>query len=299
MEMTAAYSNSALAEGHVWTRAHGERSARGDLHLLHERAEDFEEIDASDRLERFPVVLLHREAGLGIDLGLDLVALQREHGHAYIRLLVTLRLMDVMDTIREDRLVAVVRASKVADPVGLARALEGAGIRCVEFTFTIDDVLEAISAAADAGVMAGAGTVLHPGQARDAVAAGARFVVSPVLARRVARAVPSDVPVVLAGFTPTELHEALEAGAAAAKLFPARVGGPSYVRDLLGPLPHLPIIPSGGVDEGNAADFLAAGAVAVYSGSGVAPPTAVEVGDNAGIAARARRLVAALGVARG
>lgn len=196
--------------------------------------------------------------------------------------------------IREDRAVGVVRAATVPDPVGLARTLEDAGIRCVEFTFTIDGVLEVIAAAADAGVTVGAGTVIEPAQARDAVAAGARFVVSPILARELVAAVPSDIPVVLAGFTPTEVNEAVSAGAAAVKLFPARIGGPRYVRDLLGPLPHLPIIPSGGVDVANASEFLDAGAVAVYAGSSVAPAAAVESADHASIGDHARRLVTAV-----
>lgn len=202
--------------------------------------------------------------------------------------------MDVMSTIRTDRAVAVVRATTVPDPVGLARTLEESGIHCVEFTFTIDGVLDTIAAVADAGIAVGAGTVFEPAQARDAVAAGARFVVSPVLARDLVAAVPSHVPVVLAGFSPTELNGAMSAGAAAVKLFPARVGGPRYVRDLLGPLPHLPVIPSGGVGVSNACAFLEAGAVAVYAGSSVAPAAAVESADHASIGENARELVAAV-----
>lgn len=200
--------------------------------------------------------------------------------------------MDVLGTIRSDRVVAVVRATTVHDPAAVADAFAHSGIRCVEFTFTIDGVLEAISAAAETDAVVGAGTVTSVGQAREAVDAGAAFVVSPVLLPELVDAV--DVPVFLAGFSPSEVHQAVEAGAAAVKLFPARVGGPAYVSDLLGPLADAALIPSGGIDAGNARDFLDAGAIAVYAGSGLAPPDAVESGDHDELQRRAETFVAAL-----
>jgi 2-dehydro-3-deoxyphosphogluconate aldolase / (4S)-4-hydroxy-2-oxoglutarate aldolase len=191
----------------------------------------------------------------------------------------------------EDGVVAVVRARSIADPVALARTLSEAGIRCVEFTFTLDDVLDAIEAASEAGMAIGAGTVITTSQARDALSAGAQFIVSPVLAPELVAVAPSDVPVILAGFSPTEVHEATQAGAAAVKLFPSRIGGPDYVRDLLGPLPNCRLMPSGGVGPDNAASYLAAGAVAVYAGSSVVPASGVEAGEHGPIRRRAEALV--------
>lgn len=202
--------------------------------------------------------------------------------------------MDLLETIRQDRVVAVIRAPQVADPAGLAGTLAAAGIRTVEFTFTIPAVLEAIRKASDSGALVGAGTVLHPEQAEAAVEAGARFVVSPILRPELVQAA-GEVPVFLAGFTPTEVVTALEAGAAAVKLFPARVGGPAYVSDLLGPLPEALLIPSGGIDESNAPAYLEAGAAAVYAGSSLASAPAVARGDHAEIARRAEAFVRALG----
>lgn len=203
--------------------------------------------------------------------------------------------MDVLSAVQADRVVAVVRAPGVADPAALAAALSEAGIRAVEFTFTIPDALGAIEKAAAAGALVGAGTVTEPEQAKEAIAAGARFVVSPVLVPEI---VPpcreAGVPVFLAGFTPTEVAAAVAAGADAVKLFPASLGGPRYVRDLRGPFPDIRLIPSGGVDEGNARDFLDAGAVAVFAGSGLVRPEEAAEGKHEAIARRAASFVRAV-----
>ncbi|MGH9167115.1 MAG: bifunctional 4-hydroxy-2-oxoglutarate aldolase/2-dehydro-3-deoxy-phosphogluconate aldolase [Acidimicrobiia bacterium] len=201
--------------------------------------------------------------------------------------------MDPFQAIREDRVVAVVRTKQVADPVGLAKTLAEAGIRCVEFTFTIPDVLEAIEAASSSDALVGAGTVLDAGQASRAIEAGARFVVSPTLEPGLVEAA-GDVPVFLGAFTPTEVMAAHRAGATAVKLFPARLGGPSYLRDLRGPFPGVFFVPSGGIDQSNAREFLEAGAVAVYAGSSLAPAEAVATGDHDEVARRARAFMKAL-----
>lgn len=200
-----------------------------------------------------------------------------------------------MDTIRSDGVVAVIRGERIADPAGLAATLAGAGIRATEFTFTIPDVLVAIEAAADSGALVGAGTVRDEGQARDALSAGARFLVSPACVPEVAAvAREAGVPVFLGALTPTEVDAALKAGTSAVKLFPAGVGGPRYLRDLRGPFPNAAFIPSGGVTVENARDFLAAGAVAVYAGSSLAPPELVAAGDHDEIGRRAHAFAAAV-----
>ncbi|GIU92975.1 MAG: 2-dehydro-3-deoxy-phosphogluconate aldolase [Acidimicrobiia bacterium] len=201
--------------------------------------------------------------------------------------------MNPLDVMATDRVVAVIRARQVPDPAGLAGTLASAGIRTVEFTFTIPDAAEVIRAATASGAVVGAGTVLTRQQADQALGAGARFLVSPTLLPGLSQ-IAGDVPVILGGFTPTEIHSAVEAGAAAVKLFPARIGGPAYLRDLAGPFPDLRLIPSGGVTEANAADYLAAGAMAVYAGSSLAPAELIEAGDHSAIRQRARAFVAAL-----
>jgi 2-dehydro-3-deoxyphosphogluconate aldolase/(4S)-4-hydroxy-2-oxoglutarate aldolase len=195
-----------------------------------------------------------------------------------------------------DRAVAVIRAPRIADARGLAETLAGAGIHCIEFTFTTDGVLEAIEKATPSGALVGAGTVTTPEQARDAIAAGARFVVSPALLPEVAPPCrDAGVPFFLAALTPTEVAAAARTGAEAVKLFPASLGGPGYLKDLLGPFPGTRFIPSGGVDESNARAFLDAGAVAVFAGSRLSPGELVASGDHAEIARRAESFVRALG----
>lgn len=188
---------------------------------------------------------------------------------------------------------AVIRAQRIPDPSSLASTLASAGIRAVEFTFTVPDVANVIRAAADSGALVGAGTVVTAVQAEEALAAGARFLVAPTLVPELLE-VADETPVILGAFTPTEVQSATEAGAAAVKVFPARVGGPDYIRDLLAPFPHLSLLPSGGVDASNAGEYLRAGALAVYAGSSLTPTDVVEAGDLAEIGRRAASFVAAL-----
>ena len=109
-----------------------------------------------------------------------------------------------------------------------------------------------------------------PAQVDAAVSAGAEAIVAPALSAAVLeRAAALGVPAIPGALTPTEVETAWQAGAALVKLFPARLGGPRYVRDLLAPLPDVPLLATGGVDATNARAFLDAGAVAVGVGSGL------------------------------
>jgi 2-dehydro-3-deoxyphosphogluconate aldolase / (4S)-4-hydroxy-2-oxoglutarate aldolase len=192
---------------------------------------------------------------------------------------------EVMEALIGDGVAAVVRASRVADPAGTACALAEAGIRCIEFTFTIPSVLPVIEkASAAAGPIVGAGTVCTPDQARQAIDAGARFIVSPGLVPGIAEpCAAAGIPLILGALTPTEIMAAVAAGAAAVKLFPASLGGPGYIRQIRGPFPDVPIVVSGGVSAQAARGFLDAGAVAVMAGSELVSRGAVEEGDAAAL----------------
>jgi 2-dehydro-3-deoxyphosphogluconate aldolase/(4S)-4-hydroxy-2-oxoglutarate aldolase len=202
----------------------------------------------------------------------------------------------VMEALRTDRALTVVRADRIPDAAQLCRALVDGGIRTVELTFTTPDVLAHLAAAVDVpGVVLGIGTVLHADQARAAIDAGARFLVTPGLRPAVAEvAVAAGVPVMLGAFTPTEVATAVDLGAAAVKIFPAGRLGPKYLSDLRGPYPQVELLPSGGISADNAAEFLAAGATAVCAGTSVVPPAAVTRGDWSEITRRARAFAAAL-----
>ncbi|MFC9894625.1 bifunctional 4-hydroxy-2-oxoglutarate aldolase/2-dehydro-3-deoxy-phosphogluconate aldolase [Nocardia sp. NPDC127579] len=201
--------------------------------------------------------------------------------------------MNALEVIRADRVLSVVRAPEIPDPVALAEALAQSGIRTLELTFTTPGVLGYLSkAGAAADAVLGVGTVLHADQARAAIDHGARFLVTPgVRAEVAAVAAERDIPVVMGAFTPTEVLTALDLGAAAVKIFPARALGPGYLKDLRGPFPDVTLIPSGGVNAGNAAEFLAAGAVAVTAGTDVLAPADVAAGRWSDIASRAASFV--------
>jgi 2-dehydro-3-deoxyphosphogluconate aldolase/(4S)-4-hydroxy-2-oxoglutarate aldolase len=189
--------------------------------------------------------------------------------------------VNVLDTLRADRALAVVRADAIADAAELVTALAAGGLRCVELTFTTPDLPRHLARAATvAGCMLGAGTVRTADQAMAALDAGARFLVTPGLRSDVAAiAVAQGVPFIMGALTPTEVMQAADLGAAAVKVFPARALGPRYLADLRGPLPDVRLVASGGVSAANAADFLAAGAFAVSAGTDVVPAAAVAAGD--------------------
>jgi 2-dehydro-3-deoxyphosphogluconate aldolase/(4S)-4-hydroxy-2-oxoglutarate aldolase len=157
-----------------------------------------------------------------------------------------------------------------------------AGFPIVEITLTTAGALAAIRTARGvAGALVGAGTVRTATQARDAVTAGAQFLVSPSCDPEVAEiGVAAGIPYLPGALTPTEIEHALRAGAHAVKIFPARVVGPQYLRDLGQPIPGLRAVASGGIDADNAMSYLAAGAWAVCPGGSVVRASAIEQGDH-------------------
>jgi 2-dehydro-3-deoxyphosphogluconate aldolase/(4S)-4-hydroxy-2-oxoglutarate aldolase len=198
--------------------------------------------------------------------------------------------------------VAVLRLESAERLRRVVDALVEGGIRAVEVTMTTKGALEMLAectAALGDRVMLGAGTVFDAETARQAVSAGARFVVGPTLSPEMIRTCRRyDVVSIPGAFTPTEIAAAWEGGADIVKVFPGGLLGPRYLRELRGPLPHLRLMPTGGVTLDSAADFLAAGAVAVGVGGALVERGAVERGDYAGITERARRLAAAVRDAR-
>jgi len=181
--------------------------------------------------------------------------------------------MSAVDEIRAARLVAVLRRADDLD-ASVSR-LADAGLRVVEITLDSDDALAAIERARGRGDLTVlAGTVREPEQVDLAVSAGAEGVVGPTVSLPVLeRAAALGVPAIPGALTPTEIEAAWNAGAALVKLFPARLGGFRYVRDVLAPLADVPLLVTGGVDATNAREYLDAGAVAVGVGSGLGNDT--------------------------
>jgi 2-dehydro-3-deoxyphosphogluconate aldolase/(4S)-4-hydroxy-2-oxoglutarate aldolase len=203
---------------------------------------------------------------------------------------------DALQVIAEDRAVTVVRAPQPFDVGSLVTALATGGLRAVELTLTTPDILARLGGASiDDGAVIGVGTVLTAEDAEAAIDAGARFLVTPAVREAVAGvAAARNVPVIMGAYTPTEVMAAVDLGAAAVKIFPARTGGPDYLRDLRGPFPGVALIPSGGISAGNAASYLAAGATAVTAGTDVVAPDLVDAANWTVITDRARGFVAAI-----
>jgi 2-dehydro-3-deoxyphosphogluconate aldolase / (4S)-4-hydroxy-2-oxoglutarate aldolase len=199
--------------------------------------------------------------------------------------------------------IAVVRLPDATNLRAATAAVAAGGVGAVEITLTTPGALEAISdLASDEGLkgcMIGAGTVLDVKAARDVIARGARFVVSPTFDRFVVRYCNDHhVPCLPGALTPTELLAASRAGAAAVKLFPASAVGPRYLQEVLAPLPFLRVVPSGGVSLENAGEWIRAGAAAVSVGSALVSTELVRDAAWAELTRRARAVVDAVAAAR-
>ena len=209
--------------------------------------------------------------------------------------------MEAAETFRrilESGVVAVVRSETSTELIEVVRALSEGGITASEITLTVPGALEVIREARrefGESVVLGAGSVLDPESARLAILAGAEFVVSPVVNLEMIRLVKRYGQVVAAGaFTPTEVLAAWEAGADIVKIFPADVGGPAYLKAIHGPLPQVRLMPTGGVDLGNAEAFLRVGACCLGVGSSLVDPKAIRerrFDDLKTLAGRFRELV--------
>lgn len=198
-----------------------------------------------------------------------------------------------------DRIVPVVVLADSAGAEPLAGALVAGGLHCVEVTFRTDAAADVIRAmAARPELVVGAGTVLTAEQAEQAVVAGARFVVSPGFGPAVVRRCQElGVPVFPGIATATEIQMALDAGLHTVKFFPAeQLGGVGMVKALSAPFRTVRFIPTGGVDTGNLADYLAVPSVLAVGGTWMVAPDLLAAGDWAEVT---RRCVAAVAAVRG
>ena len=198
----------------------------------------------------------------------------------------------------ETRRASAILRTPIADAAkpAMEAAVRG-GFEVIEFTLTTPGAFELIGEfAGRPGIVVGAGTVLTTEDADRAVEAGARFLVSPVVDELVIDAAKSLGVAVMPGtHTPTEMLRAYRAGAQLQKLFPAPGIGAPYVKACMGPMPFLRIVPTSGVDDSNAAEYLAAGAFAVGFVAPLFDPDDVAAGRFDRIEQRARTLLEAVG----
>ena len=178
--------------------------------------------------------------------------------------------MNPLKEIQESGIVAVIRKTNVETIIPLARALCEGGVRTLEITVETPGALKVIEKLANEleDAVIGAGTVLDPETARAAIMAGAQFIFSPTVNTDTIKIAKRYNVVNVAGaMTPTEILTAFEHGSDIIKVFPANVLGPEYLKAVHGPLPQIPLMPTGGIDVDNTASYIKAGAVAVGVGS--------------------------------
>lgn len=211
---------------------------------------------------------------------------------------------EVLNKILEGKIIAIVRGIPSDEVVGLAEALEKGGISCIEVTFDqsseekAQDTLKAISNISKAlgdRVCVGAGTVMTVAQVEAAVAAGAEYMISPnTNAAVIKRTKELDKVSIPGAMTPSEVAEAYELGADIVKMFPAGILGTAYIKAVKAPLKHIPVTAVGGVNPGNCADFIRAGAVGVGVGGNLVSPQLVKEGRFEEITAIAKSYTDAL-----
>jgi len=210
---------------------------------------------------------------------------------------------EITAAIEQLGVVAIIRLQDPHALHGVVQALAEGGVRALEVTMTVPRAIELIAELAPTlpdGFLLGAGTLIDAATTRRAITAGAQFIVSPVFRPDVISAGHEmGVPVMPGCFTATEILNAWEAGADIVKVFPATSVGPSYLKDIRGPLPHVKLMPTGGVSIDNVGDWLKAGAVAVGVGSALLDAKAIAAGSYGVIADNARRMIANVREARG
>ena len=204
----------------------------------------------------------------------------------------------ILDEVLGSGAIAVVRMADSGRLMRVAEAIAEGGVTAIEVTMTTPNalaVIEEVAREMGGDVQVGVGSVLDAGTARRAVEAGARYVVSPVFKPEVIdEAHRQGVPAMPGCFTPTEILAATEAGADVVKVFPADVVGIPFFKAVLAPIPHLRLMPTGGVSLTNAGAWLRAGAVAVGVGSALLDKQAIAEGDWATLTANARTLRASV-----
>jgi 2-dehydro-3-deoxyphosphogluconate aldolase/(4S)-4-hydroxy-2-oxoglutarate aldolase len=209
---------------------------------------------------------------------------------------------EIISLLTNPGIIAVVRARSPEQVLPLSEALLAGGVVAIEITMTTPNAIAAIREASEKlgdRALIGVGTVLDADTCRAAIDAGAQFVVSPICRTElIPIAAAAQRPIMLGSYTPTEAQLAHEAGSDFIKIFPADTLGPNYIKALRAPLPHLRIVPTGGVDAGNVAEWFKAGCAAVGAGSSLVAAKILQDGNWPELTRRATEFVTAARSAR-
>ena len=203
--------------------------------------------------------------------------------------------LEQMQQIEACGIVAIIRANSADELIETAAAIHAGGVDVIEVTMTTPNALQVINDVSSTygdRVLVGAGSVLDAETARAVILSGANFIVSPVTKPDVIEICNRYGKVVIPGaFTPTEILMAWETGADYVKVFPSSGVGAEYIKDVKAPLPQIPLVPTGGINAENAADFITAGATALGVGSALVNNQLIAAGEFATLTERAERLV--------
>lgn len=207
----------------------------------------------------------------------------------------------VLNKIKSEKVVALIRADNPDGLLDCAKALAAGGLTSIELTMTTPGAIRMLEKATAElpDFIFGLGTVLDAETARLGILAGARFIVTPALRPEVITLCRRySIPVFSGAFTPTEILAAWEAGADAAKVFPAEFFGPAYIKSVKAPLPQIELVPTGGVNAENVGEFLKAGAMATAAGSSLVDAKSLKEKNWAAITAKAQAFVKAVAAAK-
>jgi 2-dehydro-3-deoxyphosphogluconate aldolase / (4S)-4-hydroxy-2-oxoglutarate aldolase len=192
--------------------------------------------------------------------------------------------LDVLNALAKYKAVAIIRLNDASEVLPVVEALVKGGIKLIELTLTTPDAIKSIEELctiyegkkSKSGVVIGAGSALSESDVKKCIKAGANFVVSPIFKKEITEEAQKRDTVTMCGaFTPTEILRASEAGSDVVKVFPADIISPVYFKAVLAPMPHLRMMPTGGVTLTNACEWLQAGAIAVGIGGALLDSKAI------------------------
>jgi 2-dehydro-3-deoxyphosphogluconate aldolase/(4S)-4-hydroxy-2-oxoglutarate aldolase len=210
--------------------------------------------------------------------------------------------IEVLEKVKALGLLAVIRGPSPELTVLMVEALMNGGVKGIEITYSTPNAEEVVKTLAKKfgdSIVLGMGTLTKPEQAESAKAAGASFLVSPICETKLVKAMIETGLLTMAGaLTPTEVFQAYNVGADVIKIFPGSLGGPAYIKALKGPFPYIPMMPTGGVNAGNIAEWFSTGVVAVGAGSELCPPQLAKDGKFDEISKRASEFVQVVKSAR-
>ena len=211
--------------------------------------------------------------------------------------------VELLEKVKELGLLAVIRGPSSELTIKMVEALIAGGVCGIEITYSTpnaEDVVRTLTTKYGEGIVLGMGTLTKPEQSVTAKEAGAHFLVSPICEPVLVKSMVASGLLTMAGaLTPTEVFQAYTLGSDVVKVFPGSLGGPAYIKALKGPFPYIPMMPTGGVNAANMAEWFATGVVAVGAGSELCPPQLAKEGKFDEISRRAAEFVQVVKTARG